>query len=332
MPDVVLVPTSSARHGLGHLKRCEVLAEWINALGLTSRVLPLDVDVSDELGHTLPLLKKELSTAPIWVIDASVPGCERLARNLVTLLESLEDTPHITVIEDPHLQQMSTHLPDRFVSTVLVPHGLPLRKSCAREHRGIGFAVVSRELLSRPKQRPVSSQLRLLVTAGGLDPKRITEFYLRAIDRVAIPALSIDVVIGPHFAQPYRDTLSVLAAESRHSVTLLTGLSSLTHEISSCDLALCGGGLTKLELAVSGIPTLVVDDTEAHSLDSKALSAMGAAVALGVIDDLNLGNVAEVLDDLISDPVRQLSLRSAGRNLLSQESIEETVRVICGLE
>ena len=96
---------------------------------------------------------------------------------------------------------------------------------------------------------------RVLVFFGGVDPDNLTGRALEALLDPLLADLAVDVVLG--LQSLHRKKVEELVARRPHT-TLHGPLPSLAGLIARADLAVGGGGVTTLERACLGLPSLVV--------------------------------------------------------------------------
>jgi spore coat polysaccharide biosynthesis protein SpsF len=152
---------------------------------------------------------------------------------------------------------------------------------------------------------------RLLVTMGGSDPGGLTTLALLALAE-AEPRFAVDLVLGPAFVED-RDFHDALA-RLRCPVTVHRAVRDLPALAATADLALASFGVTAYELAVLGVPALLLCLSDDHAMSASALDRAGMARSLGRHDLLSPRDIARELDALHDD--EQEEMRRRGPELI----------------
>jgi spore coat polysaccharide biosynthesis predicted glycosyltransferase SpsG len=174
---------------------------------------------------------------------------------------------------------------------------------------GPDYALIRREIaaargesLTRLRNVDIS---RILISFGMSDSSNATVPALRAA-RVAFPDAQIDVVIGrtaPHAA--------AVKDEARlQDARVHTSPDNYVDHLVAADLAIGAGGVSAMERACLGCPSVVVETAANQHGGIAALAAQGAIISAGVADGLAAGWPAGLLHGLKAR-LGDLSARSA---------------------
>jgi spore coat polysaccharide biosynthesis predicted glycosyltransferase SpsG len=195
---------------------------------------------------------------------------------------------------------------------------------------GADYALIRSEVaaargasLARQRDAGIS---RILISFGMSDSTNATVPALRAA-RAAFPDAQIDVVIGrtaPH-AAAVKD--EALAQDAR----VHTSPDDYVDRLVGVDLAIGAGGVSAMERACLGCPSVVVE-TAANQHDGiTALAAHGAIISAGVADHLAEGWPTELLHG-VEARLDDLTARSAA--MIDGKGARRAARalhdVVCG--
>lgn len=144
-------------------------------------------------------------------------------------------------------------------------------------------AIMMRRVSSLAKRRN-GNIFAILVTFGLADTKNATVPALHAARR-AFPSAQIDVVIGETAIHRH----AVAQACDELGGTLHIAPANYIDLMIEADLAIGAGGVSALERACLGIPSLVVETALNQRAGLEALSAQGAVRLIGRIDQENHG-------------------------------------------
>jgi UDP-2,4-diacetamido-2,4,6-trideoxy-beta-L-altropyranose hydrolase len=183
---------------------------------------------------------------------------------------------------------------------------------------GAQYFIVSPELRQSASQPPpIAEQARrVLVTTGGGDVGALTPRILDEFNATPEPRLQVRAVLGPLMPEPIRRAARTAAADSPHAVELIAGRRDLIADMQWCDLAVATTGLTKYELALYGVPSILISPDDQHEMNNRSFRDCGTALDLGVSDQLKDGSIAEACRSLLQDPQTRRTLSERGRGLI----------------
>jgi UDP-2,4-diacetamido-2,4,6-trideoxy-beta-L-altropyranose hydrolase len=196
---------------------------------------------------------------------------------------------------------------------------------------GSSYALLRREFLTqRASQRqPPERARRLLLTFGGADTADMTRRVLRALGRERLVGLEVTALIGP--ASPRREPLQQLAREHSAGISLYQDPRDLPHLMASADLAITAGGSTCWELALLGVPMLVIPVAENQVGVAASLERAGAAENLGWHADLDDAVLVRRVGALLDDASRRAALGAAGRRMIDGAGCDRVLEVVAAL-
>lgn len=153
---------------------------------------------------------------------------------------------------------------------------------------GTRFAPLRSEFAKRRKAPYDGNVSNILVTTGSTNPSRILE-RLSEICLEATDGARVHVVVGPK--ADYDDPLSDRIVTHRGE--------SMADLMSLCQMAVAAAGVTLLELATIGVPTLAVGVVENQYQDIRVYERMGLGLGCYASDaDKEIaGKVSRLFDD-----------------------------------
>lgn len=184
-----------------------------------------------------------------------------------------------------------------------------LKKAGARLLLGPSYALLPPRFGELARQRRDSGAGRILVTLGGGDDRGGTELCLDALGLLdQRPACTL--LVGPF--NPRRRRIEEKAAGCGGNVTVVFGERDAAARMAEADIAVIGGGTTTFEAAAMGLPFVVIQIAENQSRNAKAWDRAGAGLDAGPVERLAPGRLARLLSRLLEDGARRASLSSAG--------------------
>ncbi|MFH1530204.1 MAG: UDP-2,4-diacetamido-2,4,6-trideoxy-beta-L-altropyranose hydrolase [Pseudomonadota bacterium] len=154
----------------------------------------------------------------------------------------------------------------------------------------------------RPRNRPGSDGVRVLVSLGGADTPNVTQRVLDALERVDGFSLHVEVIVGA--SNVHRPALLDAVAASPLDIEILTDVRDMARRMDRADLAVTAGGTTHLELVASTLPALMITIADNQELVTAHMGSEGLALALGWHEDVGEDAIAAAITELLAHPTR----------------------------
>jgi UDP-N-acetylglucosamine--N-acetylmuramyl-(pentapeptide) pyrophosphoryl-undecaprenol N-acetylglucosamine transferase len=200
--------------------------------------------------------------------------------------------------------------------------GVPLRQALVD-----GFA-------SKDARRSPTAPFRLLVFGGSQGARQINEAMMAAAPRLA--ALEVEVFHSTGEADQGR--VSEAYEKAGLPATVVAFERNLPARYAWADIAICrAGALTIAELALSGLPALLVpypyaaDDHQAAN--AHELEKLGAARRLRGLEDAEAGGavIVKTLSELFADSDTLVAMQRASRTMARPNAAREITAACCAL-
>jgi UDP-2,4-diacetamido-2,4,6-trideoxy-beta-L-altropyranose hydrolase len=173
---------------------------------------------------------------------------------------------------------------------------------------------------------------KILVTLGGADPDNVTLKVMRALLQTGLDDLEVNIVAGP--ANPNIKILESEIENARQlgrtinlSIRLLKD-ANMPELMAGAKLAVSAGGSTCWELCFFGVPILVIISAENQRASARGLHRIGAAVSLGWHEEIEVGELAEAIENLMNDPRKLESMSSQGVNVVDGQGSERILTLM----
>lgn len=311
-PVLVFRCDASSEIGTGHVMRCLTLA------GALQDCYQVKFLCSEETIKTVPALGQsgfpvssdEFADAQWLIIDHYNldEHYERRAYDWASQVMVIDDLANRAHECDILLDQTFGRLEDDYKN--LVP------ASC-KILTGSKYAILKPEfaLLRQTLFRNFSKPERLLVTFGGLNPKKSTEFTLRVLERFQNWPLQIDVVTGSH-AAGFADIESLVARlqnQGFHQVFLHVDTPAMARLMTQADLCIGAGGTTSWERCCLKLPAITFELADNQHFLLEGLAAAGVVRNLGPIESISEEVFFSDLSLLLAAPrkLEAMSLKAA---------------------
>lgn len=332
--------------GCGHVLRCLALAEaWLAQGGealffmagagepLRARLARAGMQVAEisaAPGSTADALETRAPAAALGAAAVVIDGYHFDA----SYRENLLAAPwRLVIIDDTGVQ--GPYRGDLLVNSSLVasPALYPEAAGSPRLLLGPRYALIREEFTAHVGRRGPEPPLarRLLIAMGGADPGNHSLRILEALAAARASTFEITVIVGPK--NPHADSLRAAAAASPHKVTLLHDVESMAPVLLSTDLAITAAGGTSYELALLGVPSIVIPISAPQLPVARALAAAGAMLELTPLAPPTTW--AAAIDSLARDQTRRAMLGRRLRTLLDSlgsRRVATELRDAAGLE
>lgn len=330
---VVVVTHSGPRVGLGHLRRCLTLGHALRHRNAeTTFVLGPDPDglaTARTRGFTVQALGNH-GRADIVAAIAAFRDVGVIVADSYDLtaddFRALRALAPLVVIDDIADRQLPA---DAIWNGGIQGESMDYASRTDKGTRlllGPRYALLASEYRGLPARVVCDEVSRVLVTVGGADPVGAMSMLYRAVRR-ALPAVEVDIALGPYVAPP-EDALV-----SGPLVTLHKAPPTLFPLIQRADLAVTAGGQTTYELAASGTPAVVVynaDNQRPQVLEFERRGTLrcGGDVRLGAT---TADAVARAIRELAHDARERRTMAGNGAACLDGEGAARTAAAVLEL-
>jgi len=328
---------ASARVGLGHLRRCATLGRRLGAAGVNVHFLTKteDLDPDAEVGELAgacvpinPALQGEADAVHTAEYCRSV-GADRLIVDHYDV-----DEVYQRVLLDagiPWLQfDGAARMPlwaDWIVS--MSPAADEARYRALRRRPetrlllGPRYAILRDEFIRCQAPKFVHRQAtRLLLTFGGGDDRGACVACL-----AALPAGAFEVTILSSSFNPQIPFIRYWIEQNTETrVRLLLDDKDVARRMAEADIAVTAGGTTTFEMAMLGLPALIVQIADNQRANAQAWDRAGVAVDLGPLEQLDADRLRNKLVALAGDPELRERMARLGTECVDGNGADRVVR------
>lgn len=320
----ILRADGDAGIGLGHVSRCLTLADELVRQGQRVLFVTRDLDegvrgMTRRRGHAVELLPERVSraeelhrlaariaesgTSAMLVVDGYDfdLAYQRDLRAAGAALACIDDLAAGPQAADIILNQNLWAEPALYRD---VPSG-------ARLLLGPRYALLKPEFRQAPAVADAKRGPRVLVAMGGGDSADVTGRIAGWIERSR--AAEVVLLAGPGYPHLARLRRWTEARAPRFSV--VHAPENVAELMAGADAAVCGGGVTLLELIRLGVPSMAIVLAENQARNVRAFAAAGSAVDLGGIERLDGERLTAMLDGLLGDPERRRQISAKARRI-----------------
>jgi len=331
--------------GTGHVMRCLTLADELRQKGTDINFI-----CRERPGNLISYIENRGYKVHQLPGDIDIETDRRLIKEIVSKCETKPDW----VIIDHYDIDISWEYPLReHVKKIMVIDDLANRRhDCdllldqnysKKENRYNGFIPENCVQLLGPEYAILRPQFqkardnlrerdggvnRILIFMGGVDPKNITSKALRAIHMLDRSDIVVDVVIGN--LNPYHDEIKILTSKIPNTICH-HNVEDLAKLMSSADFCIGAGGTTTWERCCVGLPAITIILAENQKDISESLDKEGAIINLGWYQNITEYNIKEVVEGLIDNPQKMVSMSDKSRSLVDGEGVIRVVDTITSI-
>jgi UDP-2,4-diacetamido-2,4,6-trideoxy-beta-L-altropyranose hydrolase len=252
-----------------------------------------------EMGDPVPICREPHSRRAAWLLvdHYGLGGAwEREARRVATRVAAFDDLADRTHTADLVIDSTLDATAEKYAAVVGRRTSLlvgaryaPLRPEFAAARTSVG---------------PVSAKVtNVLVSMGGSDPGNATALGVAAA-LMALPDAQVHLIAGPSYVG------SVEALDPR--VRVHRSPPDMAAVLRGADLVVGAAGMSALERACLGIPSLIVQIADNQAEGAAALARHGIAIDLGCAAHLDRATLARSIRSLADDAARRQAMRDAG--------------------
>ena len=334
---MIIRADASTQIGIGHLMRCLALAKaWQDSGGMIVFVIAMGV----------PRIEARLQSEGMEVVHLSVqPGSNDDAIQTADLARRRKaswvvvDGYHFgadyqRIIKDSGLYLLaidsgySRHYYARIVlnQNIHADEGLYENRELYTQ-----LLIGTRYILLRPEflewrgwKREIPGVARkVLVTLGGGDPDNVTLKVILALQQVEVKGLEAVVVVGG--SNPHYEKLLSAIKDLQYSIRLVRDAINMPALMAWADVAVSAGGGTCWEMALMGLPNLIIVVADNQRVAAEGLHEKGAAVSLGWREQVSGREIARSLESLMGDAVKRAGMARTGRSLVDGRGAERVL-------
>lgn len=176
----------------------------------------------------------------------------------------------------------------------------------------LDYAVINRNFINNNYK--VKKHVRsILVMQGGADTHCFIPKIIKSINHVN-GNFDVTVIVGAAFR--CWDKLKKAVNENKNTIQILKNVKKINSVMSNHDLAITAGGITLLELACLGVPSIVICGEEFENETASILQKNGFGINLGFGKNINSCEITKNIETLISNYTLRLKMNKIGKTIV----------------
>ena len=187
------------------------------------------------------------------------------------------------------------------------------------------YTIINKEFSKNTTTKTEKIAKKIIVLQGGSDtycftPKIIDSFNLIKKD------LEISVIIGESFNCWKKLEQSI--SNSNKKIKILHNVKNLSKILKKYDLAITAGGMTSLELACVGIPSIIICGEKFEIETAKLLEKNKCGINLGFGKNISSKQISEYVNNLILNFEQRKQMKKQGQKLIDGNGVIRMEKMI----
>lgn len=175
------------------------------------------------------------------------------------------------------------------------------------------FTILKKSFLKNKKIKIRKKVNSILVLQGGSDTHCFIPKILKAMNM--LHNIKITVIVGSGFK--CWNELNKSINSSKNKITVLQNISNINNVMSKHDLAITAGGMTLLELAYLGIPSIIVCGEKFEEETALQISKMGFGINLGYGKKVSVKQLVIFFNSLSNNYQTRQKMNRKGRQIIN---------------
>jgi len=335
--------------GMGHVMRCLAFAQGLGRRGVKSIFVIRDykqrvTQLTQHYGYDVEIIPRDISFAEDGALTAQFAS----QYGVSLIVNDLSHTENIAHLEEYHRYFEVLGAAHKFMITIDdftktdFLHDIQIIPYCGAENMsyksrknsklllGPAYFTFRQEFIEAAKvRREIRKDAQnILVTMGGSDLLNLTIKVAKALNRLNITSLKLQIIIGPGFETSVKPEVEKVLGDYRGNYGFITESDNMADLMLWSDLAITGGGLTKYETAVTGTPTIIISQIVREAERNREFEKEGTALHLGLGSEVDEQDIVEAVERLLGDYALRAEMAEKGKNLVDGKGVERIISEI----
>lgn len=335
--DIAFFTDANEKIGIGHLIRCISLAEEFSKRGFGCIFF-----LPEESPYRQKVNSKEIDYC---LLDRSAQNY----REKVLELLNQYDVDHVLVdlveksfIQHEFLGDFRREMKYLLSSITLFPfsdelryedisfHPIfePLKTKVLANDSKTKFYSGKEFLVFQPNFTDYSSSVRkkarkILLTMGGADPANLT---LKVVKGIADQDIEMDLILSAD--HPTRPKVEQILQSGTIEYNLHDFTENMPELMSSADIAVINGGLTRYELCIVGTPFIAISLHETQFNITKKVTSLGTGINLGTVEEITEEKIKKSVLSLLDDFNQRSKMAANMKGILDTNGPEKIYNIL----
>lgn len=190
-------------------------------------------------------------------------------------------------------------------------------------------AILNKQFLTKKPIKIIKKVKSVVVLQGGSDTHCFTPKIIDSLRKLP-DEIEITAVLGPSFS--CFDKIDKLLRNSRKRIKLIKNVKNMSAFLINFDLAVTAGGMTLLELAYLGIPSIIVCGERFEEQTAQLMEKNGYGINLGFGKNTSKNKIFHTTKNIINSYQLRKKMNQNGKRLIDGKGLSRLVAFVRSLD
>ena len=298
MNKYLFVVLAGHKYGLGHLKRCILIAKKLRSKSIDFLVIGKNKETKVVLNNNGFFTIFELKTYEsldsdriknfIFKYNKIIFDISNKNNINFSVLANLKfylnkkKSNKIILIDSKYSESIICKNDKLPLDIVFIPYFTETKVNNIKKIKsyvGEKYSIIN-EVYSKKKKRKLNQNVKkVFISFGGSDPKNFSMKVLKSLNKLS-REFQIKLSIGPYFKKKQTSSLKRYAKLNNLNLKFLINVELLHEYFIWSDMSIIGSGLTKYEMLATGTPGISISLNKSDHKSNKLVSQKNAIISL----------------------------------------------------
>lgn len=191
------------------------------------------------------------------------------------------------------------------------------------------YAILSKQFLIKKPIKIIKKVKSIVILQGGSDTHCFTPKIIDSLQNLP-DEIKITAVLGPSFS--CFDKIDNLLQSLHKKIKLVKNVKNMSAFLVNFDLAVTAGGMTLLELAYLGIPSIIVCGERFEEQTAQLMAKNGYGINLGFGKNVSKNKIFHTTKNIIKSYQLRKKMNQNGKRLIDGKGLLRIVTFVRGLD
>ena len=313
----------NAEIGLGHFYRMINLAK---SLSKNNHV----TFMTNNKSELLRLENKfKIESIPKGKIGAFEKKLNQLKPDVIIIDKHRENNVNLGIMKRSCNYLLSIDYVGKNVNHISKNFGILYQNKHIEQNTTFEYSLLNKNIT---KQKPIQITKKIhniVVLQGGSDTHCFTPKIIDALHDLS-NEIQISVVLGPSFL--CHNEIKKILVKLERKITITNNIKNMGSFLKNFDLAITAGGMTLLELAYLGIPSVIICGEKFENETAKKMEILGYGINLGFGKTVSKNKIYNTTKSLIADYSLRKKMNNNGKRIIDGKGLLRITEFIKSLD
>ena len=320
---IILMVDGNAEIGLGHFYRMINLAK---SLSKNNHV----TFMTNNKSELLRLENKfKIESIPKGKIGAFEKKLNQLKPDVIIIDKHRENNVNLGIMKRSCNYLLSIDYVGKNVNHISKNFGILYQNKHIEQNTTFEYSLLNKNIT---KQKPIQITKKIhniVVLQGGSDTHCFTPKIIDALHDLS-NEIQISVVLGPSFL--CHNEIKKILVKLERKITITNNIKNMGSFLKNFDLAITAGGMTLLELAYLGIPSVIICGEKFENETAKKMEILGYGINLGFGKTVSKNKIYNTTKSLIADYSLRKKMNNNGKRIIDGKGLLRITEFIKSLD